>query len=75
MIDPISASVAICAIIVSILTHIKHSSCLGAEIDTRTPILSDPRMRLAGLSESESGSPTPRDRPPTRIAGIKETTI
>ena len=54
MIDPISVSVAIGAIIVSILTHIKHSSCLGAEIDTRTPILSDP---------------------PTRIAGIKETTI
>jgi len=42
MIAPITASVAITAIIVAILTHIKHSSCLGAEIDTRTPTLTNP---------------------------------
>lgn len=45
MIDPITLIAIITGIgglIVSILTHIKHSSCFGVEIDTRTPQPSTP---------------------------------
>lgn len=35
MIDPISISVAIGAIIVAIISHIKTSKCWGVEIETR----------------------------------------
>jgi hypothetical protein len=37
MIDVISLSIALGAVLVSILTHIKHSECFGVKIDTRTP--------------------------------------
>ena len=37
MIDVISLSIAIGAIIVGILSHIRHSECYGIKIDTRTP--------------------------------------
>ncbi len=37
MIDVISLSIAIGAIIVGILSHIRHSECFGIKIDTRTP--------------------------------------
>ena len=46
MVDPISVSVAIGAIIVAILTHIKHSSCFGVEVDTRTPLLNSPPKNI-----------------------------
>ena len=37
MIDIISLSIAIGAVIVGILSHIRHSECFGVKIDTRTP--------------------------------------
>jgi hypothetical protein len=37
MIDVISLSIAIGAVIVGILSHIRHSECFGVKIDTRTP--------------------------------------
>jgi hypothetical protein len=36
MIDVISLSIAIGAIIVGILSHIRHSECYGIKIDTRS---------------------------------------
>ena len=42
MVDVITLSVAICAIIVSITTHIKFSKCWGFELQTRTPKTSAP---------------------------------
>jgi hypothetical protein len=42
MIDVISLSIAIGAIIVGILSHIRHSECYGIKIDTRTPTKSSP---------------------------------
>jgi hypothetical protein len=37
MIDIISLSISIGAVIVGILSHIRHSECFGVKIDTRTP--------------------------------------
>ena len=37
MIDIISLSIAIGAILIGILSHIRHSECFGVKIDTRTP--------------------------------------
>ena len=37
MIDIISLSIAIGAVLVGILSHIRHSECFGIKIDTRTP--------------------------------------
>lgn len=49
MIDPISISIALGAILVAILTHIKSSSCLGVNIETRnvpnTPTPSTPLLK------------------------------
>ena len=42
MIDIISLSIAIGAILVSLTTHIKFSKCWGFEMSTRTPIKSSP---------------------------------
>ena len=37
MIDPVSLTIAITSAIIGILSHIRHSSCFGIDIDTRTP--------------------------------------
>jgi len=37
MIDIISLSIAIGAVLVGILSHIRHSECFGLKIDTKTP--------------------------------------
>lgn len=42
MIDIISLSIAIGAILVSLTTHIKFSKCWGFEMSTRTPTKSSP---------------------------------
>lgn len=42
MIDIISLSIAIGAVLVALTTHIKFSKCWGFEITTRTPKISPP---------------------------------
>ena len=52
MIDPVTLSIAIGGILISILTYLRHSSCCGGfiEIDTRsvpsTPKLQSPKTPL-----------------------------
>ena len=52
MIDPITLSVAIGAVVVSILTHLKFSKCMGFEISTRTPKTSVPDSPIHNNNES-----------------------
>lgn len=42
MVDLVSLIIAIGAVIVSISTHIKYSSCCGFRVETRTPKNSSP---------------------------------
>ena len=42
MIDVISLSIAVGAILVALTTHIKFSKCWGFEMTTRTPIKTSP---------------------------------
>ena len=58
MIDVISLSIAIGAIIVGILSHIRHSECFGIKIDTRTPKNTPPQTPY--ITESE---PLLQDKP------------
>lgn len=47
MIDPITFTIAIGAIIVSILSHIRHSKCLNCiEVDTRSPTRTTPNNTI-----------------------------
>jgi len=46
MIDPLTLSLAIGSIIISILSYIKHSSCCGIiEIDTISPLRPTPNQK------------------------------
>lgn len=44
MIDVISLSIAIGAILVGILSHIRHSECYGIKIDTKNTPPSTPKI-------------------------------
>jgi hypothetical protein len=54
MIDIISLSIAIGAVLVGILSHIRHSECFGVKIDTRTPKDSPSTTPLLQKSELPS---------------------
>ena len=52
MIDVISLSIAIGAILIGILSHIRHSECFGIKIDTRMPSDTPPIETQPLLNES-----------------------
>lgn len=59
MIDPVSLTIGIIAILTAILTHIKYSQCCGFRVQTRTP-------------EGQTQQPTFNLPPRTRLFGITE---
>lgn len=53
MIDIVSLSIAIGAVFVSILTHIKHSECWCFKLDTRTPKHTPPNTPINRIEEKK----------------------
>lgn len=76
MLDPVSISVAVCAIIVAILTHIKSSKCFGMELEARTPLLESKQNPFFkdqpknNKIENKTSSPIPIQTPPPILTTI-----
>lgn len=54
MVDIVSLSIALGAVLVSVITHIKFSKCWGFEVYTRTPKQSPPDTPIKNVKESSA---------------------
>ena len=54
MVDPITLSVSLGAVLVAIMTHVKFSKCWGFEIQTRSLKQTPPSTPIKNVNESSA---------------------
>jgi len=54
MLDPVSLAVAIGGVLIALITHIKHSSCYGFKMNTRTPQITPPQTPQTPINSHET---------------------